>query len=54
MTKLSEDECSSKDGKKDENDGTVTNDPNHPLLKVRYNANNNILFQQYIWQSKSL
>ena len=38
MTKLSEDECSSKDGKKDgegENDGTVANDPNHPLLKVR-------------------
>jgi hypothetical protein len=38
MTKLSEDDCLSKDEKKDEseNDGTVTNDPNHPLLKVRY------------------
>ena len=39
MTKLSEDDCSSKDEKKDgesDNDGTITNDPNHPLLKVRH------------------
>lgn len=38
MTKLSEDDLSSKGDKKDgesENDGTVINDPNHPLLKVR-------------------
>ncbi|CAB3991989.1 Hypothetical predicted protein, partial [Paramuricea clavata] len=37
MTKLSEDDLSSKDEKKDsegESDGTVTNDPNHPLLKT--------------------
>lgn len=42
MTKLSEDDCSSKDEKKDsegESDGTVTNDPNHPLLKVSHNMN---------------
>ena len=34
MTKMSED---SKDEKKDgeSEDGTITNDPNHPLLKVR-------------------
>lgn len=39
MTKLSEDDCSSKDEKKDgesDNDGTIANDPNHPLLKVRH------------------
>ena len=37
MTRISEDDCSSKYEKKDgegENDGTITNDPNHPLLKV--------------------
>lgn len=34
MTKLSEDDCSTKDEKK-ENETDVTNDPNHPLLKVR-------------------
>ena len=49
MTKLSEDDCSSKDEKKDgegDSDGTIVNDPNHPLLKVRcteMNAGYNIV-----------
>lgn len=49
MTKLSEDDCSAKDEKKDgegDSDGTIANDPNHPLLKVRcaeINAGCNII-----------
>ena len=36
MTKVSEDDCSNNEKKDGENDGTISNDPDHPLLKVRY------------------